>query len=64
MARIITDDGNAMLLYTWKPATADYSYIYAGNRGLSNAAGNRLILYDSDCFHVWSREHITVEVRN
>ena len=49
---IVIDDGNAMLMYTWKRATADYSYIYAGNRGLSNAAGNRLILYDIDCFYV------------
>ena len=29
---IIIDDGNAMLMYTWKRATTDYSYIYAGNR--------------------------------
>ena len=49
---IIIDDGNAMLAYTWNRATTDYSYIYAGNRGLRNTAGHRLISYDID--HVLS----------
>ena len=60
----IIDAGNDMLIYTWKRATADYSYIYEGSRGLNNAAGNRLILYDIDCFCVWSRERVIVEVRH
>ena len=60
--RIIIDDGNAMLSYTLKRSTADSIYIYAGNRGLRNAAGDRLILYDIDYVFVWSREHIIVEV--